>query len=116
MIGEGPYSGHSQDRTLQCIHPFINFCIGDRISRLLCNYTTSNFKLYSRWCITVPPVFERHVEVLPEVEDVEGQPADDEEGEGGEQHHAAPDVPPLLLDLPAALSSDDGAVPINASL
>ena len=42
---EGPYSGHSQDRTLQCIHPFINFCIGDRISRLLCNYTTSNFKL-----------------------------------------------------------------------
>ena len=63
----------------------------------------------------VPPVLEGHVEVLPEVEDVEREPADHEEGEGGEQHHAAPDVTPLLLDLPAALLSGDGAVPINAA-
>ena len=49
----------------------------------------------------VPPVLEGHVEVLAEVEDVEREPADHEEGEGGEQHHAAPDVPTLLLDLPA---------------
>ena len=50
---------------------------------------------------SLPPGSEGHVEVLPEVEDVEREPADHEEGEGGEQHHAAPDVPTLLLDLPA---------------
>ena len=44
-----------------------------------------------------PPGSERHVEVLAQVEDVQGQPAHDEQQEGGQQQVTPAHVPPFLL-------------------
>ena len=49
----------------------------------------------------LPPWSEGQVEVLAQVEDVDRQPAHHEQAERGNQHQAAPDVPPLLRDPPA---------------
>ena len=46
---------------------------------------------------TLPPGLEGEVEVLSQVEDVERQPADDEEDDRGDEEVRSPHVPPLFL-------------------
>ena len=47
--------------------------------------------------VVEPPGLEGKVEVLPQVENVERKPADDEEDDGGNQEVRSPHVPPLFL-------------------
>ena len=47
-----------------------------------------------------PPGLEWEVKILPEVENVEREPADHEETDGGDEEVTPPDVPPLLLQPP----------------
>ena len=47
--------------------------------------------------------FERQVEVLAQVEDVEGQPAHNEEEQGGQQQGSPPHIAPLTQHPSAGL-------------
>ena len=48
-----------------------------------------------------PPGSERHVEVLAQVEDVQGQPAHDEQDQGGQQQEGPPHIAPCTPHSPA---------------
>ena len=48
-----------------------------------------------------PPGSERHVEVLAQVEDVQGQPAHDEQDQGGQQEVGPPHIAPCTHQSPA---------------
>ena len=48
-----------------------------------------------------PPGSERHVEVLAQVEDVQGQPAHDEQNQGGQQQVGPPHIAPRTQHSPA---------------
>ena len=52
-----------------------------------------------------PPGLQWEVEILSEVEDVERQPADDEETDGGYEEVTPPDVPLLLLQPPVIINT-----------
>ena len=52
-----------------------------------------------------PPGLEWEVKILPEVENVEREPADHEETDGGDEEVTPPDVPLLLLQPPGMITS-----------
>ena len=63
---------------------------------------------------SIPPWPERQVEVLAQVEDVEGQPAHNEEEQGGQQQGGPPHIAPLTQHPSAAVIREDFIGKIDA--